>query len=77
MIRISHGGVMAFRCEYMQGCPMYNLLTSSVRIMQLQPYLASYCTNADGYTACARFKIIATGVEPDGRLLPDGKRLKN
>ncbi len=66
---------MAFRCKNMQGCPMYNLITTSLRIMQLQPYLMEYCANPDHCRECARFKIIETGKEPPADLLPDGKKL--
>lgn len=66
---------MAFKCKNMEGCPMYNLITTSVRIIQLQPYLIEYCTNHDRCRECARFKLIETGKEPPADLLPDGKKL--
>ncbi len=66
---------MAFRCKNMQGCPMYNLITTSLRIMQLQPYLTDYCTNQDRCPECARYRVLETGIKPPADLLPDGTRL--
>jgi hypothetical protein len=60
----------------MTGCPMYNLLTTSVRIMQLQPFLNNYCLSRDRHRKCSRFQIIETGIEPSASLLPDGKIMK-
>ena len=68
-------GQMSFKCENMQGCPMYDLITTSVRIIQLQPYLTKYCANPAHYKECARYTIIESGKEPPAYLLPDGKKL--
>ncbi len=59
----------------MEGCHMYNLLTTSVRIIQLQPFLTEYCENPIKSKECARYKLIAIGKEPPADLLPDGKKL--
>ncbi len=67
---------MSFRCKFMDGCPMYELITNSVRIIQLQPYLNDYCLNSARFTECARYVIIEGGKEPPPDLLPDGKKLK-
>jgi hypothetical protein len=67
---------MSFRCKFMDGCPMYDLITTSVRIMQLLPFLNGYCLDRGNFTNCARFHIIESGKEPSADLLPDGKRLK-
>lgn len=67
---------MSFRCKFMEGCPMYDLITTSVRIIQLQPYLDSYCLARDNFTNCARYRIIKTGKEPPSDLLPDGEKMK-
>lgn len=66
---------MSFKCKNMEGCPMYDLLTTSVRIIRLQPYLTGYCENPVNCRECARYKIIDTGKEPPADLLPDGKKL--
>jgi hypothetical protein len=66
---------MPFRCKNMEGCYMYNLLTTSVRIIRLQPFLTGYCEDAVKYRECARYKVIETGKEPPSDLLPDGKKL--
>lgn len=68
--------LMAFQCKYMEGCPMYDLITTSVRIMRLQPYLNEYCLSEVKHRTCARLKIIETGKEPSSKLLPDGEILK-
>ena len=65
---------MPFKCKNMDGCPMYNLLTTSVRIIRLQPYLTEYCEDAENCRKCARYIIIETGKEPPADLLPDGKK---
>ena len=70
------GSWMSFRCKFMDGCPMYDLITTSVRIMQLQPFLNGYCLNPDNFTRCERYHIIESGKEPPSDLLPDGKKLK-
>ena len=49
---------MDFKCKNMEGCPMYDYLTTSVRIIQLQPFLNEYCLNSNNYNRCARYKII-------------------
>lgn len=67
---------MALKCSYMEGCPMYNHLTTSVRIIQLQPYVDKYCLDGKSYQKCARYKIIQEGKEPPYKLLPDGTMLK-
>jgi len=67
---------MSFKCIYMEGCPMYNHLTTAVRIIQLQPYVDEYCLGGEHYKKCARFKIIEQGKEPPYELLPDGTILK-
>jgi hypothetical protein len=54
---------------------MYDLFTTSVRIIQLQPYFIKYCTDSEHCAECARFKIIESGKEPPPDLLPDGKKL--
>ena len=66
---------MSFKCKNMEGCPMYDLLTTSVRIIQLQPYLVGYCEDPVNCRECARYKIIEIGKEPPSDLLPDGKKL--
>jgi hypothetical protein len=66
---------MSFKCKNMEGCPMYNLLTTSVRIIQLQPFLTGYCEDPFNCLECARYKIIDKGKEPPPDLLPDGKKL--
>lgn len=60
----------------MEGCPMYDYLTSSVRIIQLQPFLDKYCQNPERHVDCVRYKIIEGGKEPPANLLPDGAYLK-
>ena len=67
---------MSFKCIYMEGCPMYNHLTTAVRIIQLQPLLGKYCLSGEHYHECARYKIIQQGKEPPYDLLPDGAILK-
>ena len=60
----------------MEGCPMYDLITTSVRIIQLQPFLERYCLARDNFTNCARYRIKKSGKEPSADLLPDGNILK-
>jgi len=60
----------------MEGCAMYNHLTTAVRIIQLQPYVDNYCLSGDRYQECARYKMIRQGKEPPFQLLPDGTILK-
>ncbi len=67
---------MTFSCKNMEGCPMYNYMSSSLRILQLQPFLNDFCLNPERYRECVRYKIIEEGKEPPARLLPDGKLLK-
>lgn len=67
---------MEFRCKNMEGCPMYDFLTSSVRIIQLQPFLNDYCLSNTNHESCARYRIIETGTEPESNLLPNGEILK-
>ncbi len=67
---------MSFKCKFMEGCPMYDLITTSVRIIQLQPFLNDYCLSRENFANCVRFGIIANGKEPPADLLPDGKKLK-
>jgi hypothetical protein len=67
---------MAFRCKYMEGCPMYNYLTTSVRIIELQPYVEEYCLNEEHHRECARYKKRAQGKVPPDNLLPNGTALK-
>ena len=67
---------MEEKCSYMEGCPMYNHLTTAVRIIQLQPYVDEYCSGAENYKKCARYKILKQGKEPPYKLLPDGTLLK-
>lgn len=66
---------MSFKCKFMEGCPMYDLITTSVRIIQLQPYLSDYCVNSKNFARCVRYGLIDAGKEPPGDLLPDGKKL--
>jgi hypothetical protein len=54
---------------------MYDLLTTAVRIIQLQPFLIGYCENPANCRECARYKLIEIGKEPPIDLLPDGKKL--
>ncbi len=54
---------------------MYNLLTTSVRIIRLQPYLTGYCEDPIMFRDCARYRLIETGKEPPSDLLPDGTKL--
>ena len=61
----------------MEGCPMYNLITTSVRIMQLQPFLTRYCLSVENHMNCVRYGLKKLGKMPDDRLLPDGAFLKN
>ena len=68
---------MDFKCKNMNGCPMYEYLTTSVRIIQLQPFLNEYCLNSNNYDKCARYKTIEKGKEPPTNLLPNGELLKN
>lgn len=67
---------MSFKCKYMKGCPMYDLITTSVRIIQLQPFLNEFCLKRDNYKKCARYGVIESGKEPPADLLPDGNKLK-
>jgi hypothetical protein len=67
---------MTFKCKYMDGCPMYNLITTSVRIIQLQPYLSKFCLSREDHSSCKRFLVIESGQEPPHTLLPDGGTLK-
>lgn len=67
---------MSFRCKNMEGCSMYNMITTSVRIIQLQPFLNEYCLNADNYKNCERYKLAEKGVEPPADLLPNGEKLR-
>ncbi|MEK6582769.1 MAG: hypothetical protein AABY50_07115 [Nitrospirota bacterium] len=55
---------------------MYNFITTSVRIIQLQPFLNEYCMNAEEYKECARYKIKEKGGKSPDNLLPNGKILK-
>ncbi len=66
---------MSYKCKNMEGCHMYNLLTTSVRIIQLQPFLTSYCEDPLNCLQCERYKIIDRGKEPPADLLPNGKKL--
>jgi hypothetical protein len=66
---------MSNKCKNMEGCHLYNLLTTSVRIIQLQPFLTGYCENPANCPECARYKLIEIGKEPPADLLPDGKKL--
>lgn len=61
----------------MPGCPMYDFITTSVRIMQIQPFLKEYCLNPEKHQECERYKVIETGKEPPCNLLPNGKMFKN
>ncbi len=70
------GDTMAFKCRFMEGCPMYDLITTSVRIIQLQPYLNNFCLNRENFKNCARYEMIACGQEPPADLLPNGTKLK-
>jgi len=54
---------------------VFNLLTTSMRIIQLQPFFAAYCEDPLNCLECARYKIIEIGKEPPVDLLPDGKKL--
>ena len=65
-----------FRCKNMEGCEMYNLMSSSVRIIELQPLITRYCLSEQNYRSCARFRFISDGEVPPVGLLPDGKTLK-
>jgi hypothetical protein len=55
---------------------MYNHLTTSVRIIQIQPFLSEFCLSENNYENCARYKIKQQGNEPANNLLPDGAILK-
>jgi len=68
---------MSAKCIYVEGCRMYNHLTTAVRIIQLQPYVDEYCLNGERYRNCARFKIREQGNEAPDNLLPDGTILKS
>ncbi len=67
---------MSFKCQHMKGCSMYNFITTSVRIIQLQPFLDEYCMSPGKYKECARYKIKEKGGKSPDNLLPDGKILK-
>lgn len=67
---------MTFVCKNMKGCTMYNLITGSVRIMQLQPFLHEYCQNPQKYKECARYNIREKGGKSPDNLLPNGEILK-
>ena len=67
---------MSFKCKYMEGCPMYNYLTTAVRIIQLQPFVGEYCLSEKHYQECARYKMRAQGKVPQDNLLPNGTALK-
>jgi hypothetical protein len=67
---------MSGKCVFVEGCPMYNHLTTAIRIILLQPYVKDYCLSGDNYQNCARFKIKSQGTEAPDDLLPDGARLK-
>jgi len=67
---------MAFRCKNMKGCSMYNYISSSVRIIQLQPFLNEYCLNPEKCKECARFKMKERGEKPPANLLPNGERIR-
>ncbi len=54
---------------------MYNHLTTAVRIIQLQPYVDTYCLGGE-QQKCARYKMLQQGQEPPFKLLPDGTILK-
>ncbi|MEW6676196.1 MAG: hypothetical protein AB1348_09405 [Nitrospirota bacterium] len=64
---------MMFRCKNMNGCMMYNYLTTSVRILQLYPLVEEYCQNIEKYKECARYKLLMEGEAPSDNLLPNGK----
>jgi hypothetical protein len=63
---------MEDNCNNMNDCSMYSLITSSVNIMKLQPYLNDYCLNGENYTKCKRYVLKHKGEKPEPNLLPDG-----
>jgi hypothetical protein len=67
---------MSMKCLYVVGCPMYNYLTTAIRIIQIQPFLSDFCLNGDNYQNCARYRIRQQGSEPPDTLLPNGTTLK-
>ena len=70
------GDPMAFECQNKEGCSMYDLITSSVRIMQMQPFLDEFCHNRKNHLNCCRYKAIEGGKEPPASLLPNGDTLR-
>ena len=67
---------MEFKCIKMDSCSMYNLITTSIRIIRLQPFLNEYCLNGENYKNCARYKIFEKGQKSPTNLLPNGETLK-
>jgi hypothetical protein len=67
---------MPVKCIYVVGCPMYNYLTTAIRIIKIQPFLTDFCLNESNFFKCERYKIRTQGTEPPDNLLPDGTVLK-
>lgn len=63
-------------CWNMKDCSMYSLITSSVKIIHLQPFLNEYCFNPENYKNCARYILKQKGEKPEPHLLPDGTILR-
>lgn len=56
---------------------MFNLISTSISIMKLQPFVTDYCMNAENHVKCARFRLKEEGEEPGPDLLPDSERLQS
>jgi len=54
---------------------MFSLITNSLRITQLQPFIAEYCLNPEKYRECMRYKMKEKVEKPPDNLLPNGKKL--
>lgn len=68
---------MTFRCKNIESCSMFNLISTSISIMKLQPFVTDYCMNAENHVKCARFRLKEEGEEPGPDLLPDSERLQS
>lgn len=55
---------------------MYNLITTSLRISELQPLIQEYCLNPENYKECMRYKMKEKGEKSPDNLLPNGKMLE-
>ena len=65
-----------FKCKNMDRCSLYNLMTSSVKILELYSFVDEYCKNPEKYKECARYKMSIEGDVPPEELLPNGKMYK-